>query len=187
MTALVLTYHAVEAGPAPLCVDPGLFREHVAAVAQSGAAVLTVSELAASLRSGDLPERAVCLSFDDGFASVAAHAAPALAERGLPATVFCVAAHLDGWNDWPTQWPGAPRLRLASSTALAELAASGFEIGAHGLRHEPLDRISPEVAELELVEARPAVQREAARGSAGAHPAHLRRGLRGWPPGGASR
>jgi peptidoglycan/xylan/chitin deacetylase (PgdA/CDA1 family) len=159
LSALVLTYHAVEPGPAPLCLEPAVFREHVGVLAGSGAAVLTVSELASALRAGELPERAVCLTFDDGFASVARHAAPVLAERGLRATVFCVAAHLDGLNDWPTQPRSTPTLRLASSTALAELAASGWEIGAHGLVHEPLDRASLEVAELEVVEARELLER----------------------------
>jgi peptidoglycan/xylan/chitin deacetylase (PgdA/CDA1 family) len=159
VSVLVLTYHAVEPGPPPLCVEPELFREHAAVIAESGAATLTVSELAGALRAGELPERAVCLTFDDGCASVVEHAAPLLAEAGLRATVFCVAGYLDGFNDWPSQSATAPRLRLASNTALAGLAAGGWEIAAHGFEHEPLDRASPEVAELEVVEAKSLLER----------------------------
>jgi peptidoglycan/xylan/chitin deacetylase (PgdA/CDA1 family) len=159
MTAVVLTYHAVEVGPPPLCLPPELFREHVAVLAAAGVPFLTVSELTGALRAGELPDRAVCLTFDDGFASVVDHAAPALAERGLAATVFCVAGYLDGFNDWPSQPASAPRLRLASSTTLAGLAAAGWEIGAHGFEHEPLDRASPETAELELIEAKTVLER----------------------------
>jgi peptidoglycan/xylan/chitin deacetylase (PgdA/CDA1 family) len=85
-SALILTYHAVERGPAPLCVDPGLFREHLDVLAGAGAAVLTVSQVAEAVRGGALPERAVAITFDDGFAGVAEHAAEALAERGMRAT-----------------------------------------------------------------------------------------------------
>ena len=49
-SALILTYHAVEPGPAPLCVDPGVFREHLAALADAGATVLTVSQMADAFR-----------------------------------------------------------------------------------------------------------------------------------------
>jgi peptidoglycan/xylan/chitin deacetylase (PgdA/CDA1 family) len=159
VTALVLTYHAVEAGPPPLCLAPAVFHEHVAFLATTRVPVLTVSELTAALRAGELPDRAVCLTFDDGFASVVDHAAPALAERGLAATVFCVAGYLDGYNDWPSQPESIPRLRLASNTALAGLAAAGWEIGAHGFEHEPLDRASPESAELEVLEAKNLLER----------------------------
>src|SRR5262249_23321631 len=100
---LVLTYHAVEEGTAPLCISPRLFAEHAAVIAAAGVPVLTVSELASALSAGELPPRAVAITFDDGCASVAEHAAPALAEHGLRATVFCVAGHLGGTNEWRTQ------------------------------------------------------------------------------------
>src|SRR5204862_10841 len=74
----------------------------------------------------------VAITFDDGFASVARTAWPLLAERGLTATVFCVAGYLGGANDWPTQATGAPRLPLADAASLTALAAEGVELGAHG-------------------------------------------------------
>src|SRR5262249_16377676 len=108
--ALVLTYHAIGAGPPPLFVEPSLLATHLDCVVESRATVLTVSRFAAALREGSLPERAVALTFDDGFANVHEEAAPLLAERGLTATVFCVAGHLGGRSDWPSQPPSAPRL-----------------------------------------------------------------------------
>jgi peptidoglycan/xylan/chitin deacetylase (PgdA/CDA1 family) len=43
----------------------------------------------------DLPERAVALTFDDGYLDNLQHAAPLLQEFGLPATFFLTTAHLD--------------------------------------------------------------------------------------------
>lgn len=154
MTALILAYHAVEDGPRPLCIEPELFEAHAAVIAVSGGTAFTVSELAAALRADRLPDRAVAITFDDGCASVAERAAPVLAAHGLRATVFCVAGHIGGVNDWPTQAPWAPPLRLANDRALAALAAEGWEIGSHGFEHAPLDRVDPGAARREVVESR---------------------------------
>jgi peptidoglycan/xylan/chitin deacetylase (PgdA/CDA1 family) len=136
--ALVLTYHAVEKGDGPLFVDAATFAAHLDGIVNSAVRAVTVSELATLLRAGTLCEPTVAVTFDDGIASVARVAAPLLAERGIPATIFCVAGHLGGWNDWPSAVPGSPLLELARAEELAALAAAGFEIGCHGMSHAPL-------------------------------------------------
>jgi peptidoglycan/xylan/chitin deacetylase (PgdA/CDA1 family) len=151
---LVLTYHAVDAGPAPLCVDPGLFREHLDVLADAGARTMTVSELAAAVRSDELPTGAVAITFDDGFVTVAEHALPMLLERGQTATVFAVAGALGGRNDWSSQPPGAPTRPLASVHELGELARAGIEIGSHGFHHAPLTGANSAVARREVLGSR---------------------------------
>jgi peptidoglycan/xylan/chitin deacetylase (PgdA/CDA1 family) len=153
-SALILTYHAVEHGPPPLCVDPGLFGEHLDALADAGASVLTVSQVAEAVRGGTLPERAVAITFDDGFASVGEHAAAPLAERGMRATIFAVAGALGGLNDWPTQPGGAPQRPLLSASELADLAEAGHEIGSHGVEHAPLSLADPAALRREIVDSR---------------------------------
>jgi peptidoglycan/xylan/chitin deacetylase (PgdA/CDA1 family) len=139
---LIVTYHAIEEGSSPLCIEPILFRRHLDCLAELGATTVTVAELAASLQAGKLPPLAVAITFDDGCASAVRVAAPLLAERGQKATFFCVAGHVGGVNDWPAQTSGIPRLELAAAYELAELAALGFEIGAHGMDHMPLRGLS---------------------------------------------
>lgn len=156
--ALVLTYHAVEPGPAPLCIDPQLFAEHLDTIVASGARAVTVRELAAALREGKLGHPTVAITFDDGLASVAENAAPALADRGLPATVFCVAGHVGGRSDWPSARPGGYRAALATARQLVELADAGVEIGSHGMQHTPLVAGSEPVLRRELVDSRLALE-----------------------------
>ena len=158
MTAVVLTYHAVEDGPVPLCIEPERFRAQLDCLLEVGAETLTISQLAACLRDGTMPARAVAITFDDGCASVVWTAAPLLAERGLTATVFCVAGHLGGRNDWPTQPDGMPSLRLAGADELVELHRAGVEIGAHGVEHAPLDAADATTAERELREGRASLE-----------------------------
>lgn len=158
MTAVVLMYHAIEPGPRPLCIEPELFRAHAAAIAASGASPLTVSELAAALRANELPERGVVITFDDGCESVVTHAAPVLAELGLRATVFCVAGHLGGTNDWPRWNPARHPFRLASSETLSRLAGLGFEIGSHGYTHTALGAVTGAAVTREVEESKSALE-----------------------------
>jgi peptidoglycan/xylan/chitin deacetylase (PgdA/CDA1 family) len=152
--ALVLTYHAVQEGDGPLFVDPATFADHLDVIVDSGVDVVTVSELATRLKAGALPRPAVALTFDDGIASVARTAAPLLAERELAATVFCVAGHLGGENDWDTALPGGPRFALATTEELSGLVEQGLEIGCHGMTHAPLVTDSAAFLGRELVEAK---------------------------------
>jgi len=154
VSPLILTYHAVESGHAPLCIEPVLFAAHVDVIAESGVRVMTIRELGAALASGALETDAVAITFDDGFVSVVETAAPLLEARGLAATLFCVAGHLGGTNDWPSALKGDYRSRLAGVLTLRELAANGFEIGSHGTDHTPLAGASEAVLRRELVDSR---------------------------------
>lgn len=154
MSALILTYHAVEPGSTPLHVAPELLEEHLDCLVAAGAPVLTVTALAERIGQGNLDGPAVAITFDDGLASVAEQAAPLLAERGLVATIFCVPARLGGTSDWPSRAPGTPVFPLASAQDVATLAAAGWEVGAHGLEHDPLDQLPFDRLAAELAESR---------------------------------
>lgn len=87
------------------------------------------------------PHPHVRLSFDDGNASDASVALPALRERGLRATFFALAGRLDD----PVS------LRPAD---LGELRDAGMEIGSHGWAHVPWRGLAAGDVRRELVEAR---------------------------------
>ena len=64
--------------------------------------VIDLGDAAGLLRRGGLPERAACITFDDGYANNLTVAAPVLKARGLVATVFVSTGYLGGgrmWND----------------------------------------------------------------------------------------
>lgn len=154
MPALILTYHAIERGDGPLTLDPDTFATHLDCIVQSGAQVVTVSALVDSLRAGVLSPRAVAITFDDGIASVARVAAPLLAERGLVATMFCVAGHVGGRSDWSSARGETRSLELATASELAQLARQGFEIGCHGMTHAPITATDEQFLREEIVESR---------------------------------
>jgi peptidoglycan/xylan/chitin deacetylase (PgdA/CDA1 family) len=101
---LVLIYHRVLAKPDPLLGDEPdavLFAAQMDLI-KSLFNVLPLAEAVARLRAGSLPPRAACITFDDGYANNCEVAAPILAARNLPATVFVSSGFIGGgrmWND----------------------------------------------------------------------------------------
>lgn len=64
--------------------------------------VLSLQDAVSAVKSGNVPPRAVCISFDDGYRSIHDLAMPVLSGLGLPATVFVTSGYLSGgtmWND----------------------------------------------------------------------------------------
>lgn len=58
--------------------------------------VLPLSEAVLRLKNGSLPERAACITFDDGYADNVTIALPILQRHGLVATFFIATGYLDG-------------------------------------------------------------------------------------------
>ena len=108
MPLTVLMLHHVE--PAPLApparypdsyLTPEDFAGFLDLLAAGGYRTWTLAEAARRVREGGrLPRRSVVLTFDDGCRCFAAHALPALARRGMTATVFAVSKELGGGNAW---------------------------------------------------------------------------------------
>ncbi|MDQ3147174.1 MAG: polysaccharide deacetylase family protein [Actinomycetota bacterium] len=150
-TVVILAYHALDEGPGPVCLPPAAFERQVRGLASAGSVCLSLGEVAEHVRSGTpFPERAVSITFDDGYESTHRRALPVLDSIGWRATVFPVTQHLGGSNAWDTG-RGIPELPLLSATALLELVSAGWEVGGHTHSHRPLTAMAlPEVvAEIE--------------------------------------
>ncbi|MHB8455598.1 MAG: polysaccharide deacetylase family protein [Acidiferrobacterales bacterium] len=116
-TPTVLLYHACEpvesAGIAGLGSNraPELFAEDLAFLQR----YYNVVPLSA-LETGNVPERAVVVTFDDGYRSVYEHALPILSRFGMPATVYLV-TDVVGTNQWI--WINEVNFFLRERSALA--------------------------------------------------------------------
>lgn len=101
---IVLTYHRVPEASDPMYpTEPegDRFAEQLRFM-RSAFNLLDLTEAVARLRSGALPARAACITFDDGYANNLDVAAPILRAHGVPATVFVSTRFLEGrrmWND----------------------------------------------------------------------------------------
>lgn len=143
-------------------VDDGLttsmtgFLRHLDELEDWGARVLPLDEAMRRLADGTLPERAVVLTFDDGYASVVEQAWPVLLDRGWPATLYAVSGYLDPSRrlPWDAEHPDAGLVRLMSRSQLLEAAASGLDVGSHTHRHSWLPHQDPQSLRDELAGSR---------------------------------
>lgn len=151
MTYRILAYHTVGHYdgllPSGIGLSPAAFVAHLDWLVRSRNRVVPLDAMLATLAAGREPAAdEVALTFDDGYADTLRHAAPALASRGLPATVF-VSAGLLG-RAMPL---GSTSLPMLSPDELRELARiPGIAIGSHGLTHcslagLPADQLRAEV------------------------------------------
>jgi peptidoglycan/xylan/chitin deacetylase (PgdA/CDA1 family) len=147
----VLLYHAVDDDPpawiAPFTVTRRAFAEQLAAVAASGRVPVTADAVAdALLGVAPLPPRSVAITFDDGFLDFERNAAPALAARALPATLFVTTGALAPFNR--SVLPPAAMLTLEQVAKLA--VQDGIGVGAHTHWHRHLDTLPPAEVQREL-------------------------------------
>ena len=100
----VLIFHRVLPEPDPLFADEMHARrfDEMCGWLASWFNVLALDEAVAHLKAGTLPARAVCITFDDGYADNHHVALPILRRHDLSATFFIATGFLNGgrmWND----------------------------------------------------------------------------------------
>jgi len=127
-------------------VSPARFRLQIETALKAGYRFAPALELA---RTGGQPNE-LAITFDDGLVSVAANAAPILAEYAIPWTLFIVT----GWADNRHAWGDGVLLGWHEIERLAADAT----IGSHSVTHPDFGRISTEMACEELHESRAMIQ-----------------------------
>ena len=100
---VILLYHRVAADQTPdpwrLSVNPDAFSDQMALL-RSRFQPLPLEELVRASADGALPERAVAVTFDDGYADNLLAAKPLLERHDVPATVFVTSGAIGGGAFW---------------------------------------------------------------------------------------
>lgn len=100
----ILNYHRVMPSPDPMRpveTTAETFRWQMQLLAKHFQPI-ALEQALEHLWEGTLPERAVCVTFDDGYADNLEVALPILVETGIPATIFIATGYIDVglmWND----------------------------------------------------------------------------------------
>lgn len=108
---MILGYHRVanvDHDPYSVVVRPSRFAEQMA-VLRREAHPISLAKAYEGLQTGNLPQRAVVVTFDDGYTDVLSQARPLLAQYEIPATTFVVAGCL-GQELW---WDELARIILS--------------------------------------------------------------------------
>jgi len=129
--AVVLAYHRV-ASLQPdghhLCTPPDVFREQMRCLARDYAPV-SLNDLVEFAAAGQIPARAVAITFDDGYLDALTTASPILTELDIPATFFVNSDRLfeehERWWDILEHLPLPPPEREALNQAMWPLDPNG--------------------------------------------------------------
>jgi peptidoglycan/xylan/chitin deacetylase (PgdA/CDA1 family) len=142
----VLMYHEVAGSSAlhgKMAVAPEVFADQLGYLRDAGFTAVTAGTLAATLAdgTGELPERPVVLTFDDGYGDYYTQAMPLLKQHDMVGTMFMT-----------TEWVGLgdSERRMLTWRELAELAECGTEVAGHTCKHPQLDQLPEQELREEL-------------------------------------
>lgn len=156
----VLMYHMVSphrrgARFNKLRVPPEEFARQVGWLNEQGFRFVFASEL---VGSEAVPERSVCLTFDDGYEDNLTQADPVLAEFGAKATLYLVADRTGGWSSKKKAHHADDELanepKLSDEQVRKMLASGRWELGGHTTSHANLAAIDSAEANQEIAESR---------------------------------
>ena len=154
-TAIILLYHRIaepEHDIYKLSVSPENFENQLIYLSEKFK-IISLSELANSLKSKRLNKDCLIITFDDGYADNLYNALPILEKHGIPATIFVITGKIG--DSTPFFWEESAlekdRGRCVNLEELKKLSSSKFiEIGAHTVNHLKLSGIGAEEQDKEI-------------------------------------
>ena len=147
---VVLTYHRVLPKPDPLLPGEPDAAEFASQMDMLSCVfkLIGLAEARDRLLARSLPPRAMCITFDDGYANNCEIALPILRERGIPATVFVATGFLNGGRMFNDTMIEAVR-RAGSVLDLAPLGLGRYELPDVAARRRAIDQILPAIKHLD--------------------------------------
>ncbi len=146
---VTLCYHAMaDASGSTYEIAIADFKEQLAALAEEGYQSVLPSQIADYFEGkADLPEKAVCITFDDGPESVLTVSKPAMDAHGYVGAAFLIADSVGAGGN--LTWD-----------QVRELEAAGWEIGSHTACHEKATKVDDATCEAELAGSREKIAAE---------------------------
>jgi len=153
-TAPVLCYHRI-GGPLELGVTRvgrSVFARQMKSLARAGWRTLSLVEFAKT-RTSHLSPLTFLLTFDDGYASLAEHAYPVLADLAFTATTFLITEYVGKANDWDVRYTWK-RLEHLTWPQIEDWRSRGFHFASHGATHRRLSWLGDQDVASELAGSR---------------------------------
>jgi peptidoglycan/xylan/chitin deacetylase (PgdA/CDA1 family) len=132
----VLMYHVIASPPSSaqlpeLYVDPKTFDAQMESLKQKGYTGVSLNQVYdAWFKGGQLPEKPVVVSFDDGYRSQYVYARPELRKLGWPGVLSVIAGRV-----------GQPNAEL-SNAMVQNMIDNGWELDSHTINHVDVSQAS---------------------------------------------
>jgi peptidoglycan/xylan/chitin deacetylase (PgdA/CDA1 family) len=156
----VLCYHKIGDPPKgsrlkELWVSTDKFRSQVKYLLDHGYTTVLFSDLLKAQNGGSpLPEKAVLITFDDGYENNYLNAWPVLKELGAKGNIYVVFNTIGKVNSWHNP-ASEPWVNMATMAQLKEMQDSGvIEFGSHTMNHPHLSQLKPADAAWEIAESK---------------------------------
>lgn len=128
----ILMYHSIADYDAnnSLLVPVAQFTEQMKWLKNEGFTPMLMGDVLKAMKTGEVPNKPVAITFDDGYADNYTAAFKALVDNDMKATFFIITDNTDR-DSW-----------YMNSTMLKEMAAKGMGIENHTSKHQELNKIS---------------------------------------------
>lgn len=139
----VINYHRVLHAPEPLLSsepDIHTFRWQMELLARCFH-VMPLHGALQAVAAGKVPQRAVCITFDDGYRSIHELALPVLREFDLPATVFVTSGYIGQGSMWNDRIIDAIQTLPAGPLDLADVGLGIYQLNEIGQRRHVLEAL----------------------------------------------
>jgi len=149
----VLMYHVIASPPSSaqlpeLYVDPKTFDKQMEWLKQQGYAGVSLNQVYdAWFKNGELPEKPVVVSFDDGYRSQYVYARPELRKLGWPGVLSVIEGRI-----------GQPNAEL-SVAMVQRMVNDGWELDSHTISHVDVSQASGAQLQQEVGESRKLLQK----------------------------
>lgn len=159
---IILMYHMISkpetAEEVKYACPPETFDKHMQQLKLNGFNPVTLEQIEQHLLFNiALPENAVAITLDDGFADNYTHAFPILNKHQVPATVFLASGCLESTNHWMTQ-RGFPERKMLNWQQIREMDQLNIAFGAHTINHVKLPEIVTKSAVHEISASKKAIE-----------------------------
>lgn len=150
----ILIFHRVLPQPDPLFPDEMHAERFDRLMGMVGRAysVVTVGQAVALHARGQLPSRALAITFDDGYADNAEVALPILQKHNLSATFFVATGFLDGGRMWNDTVIEAVRASPLHSADLVGLGLGAAALATPAQRRHTIDALLMKIKYLSLAD-----------------------------------
>ena len=152
---ILMYHHIAEEATNDVTITPKLFREHMEAIKSEGYTPVTFDDLISYVEEGiDLPEKPVCITFDDGYLSNYEIAFPILKELDMKATIFVVGSSVGSKENYKdTNNPITPHFDYAEAKEMEESGVISIQSHTYDMHqwapYESGDKIRETAVKLE--------------------------------------
>ena len=124
--------------------SPRVFAQQMKWLHEGGYSTLTLSQLRQAMDAGDVPEKTVVITFDDGYQDFVMDAFSPMRRYGFTGTIFLATSRI---QETPARIEGVDYMTWRE---VQQLHAEGIEFGSHTVTHPDLRSLGPEEIDYEV-------------------------------------